>query len=102
MIPSCRNTLPSWYGDDRVSFSFHDQTIRLKATHSGTEHGMAYRTRVPGSRSLDSSRGDHVPPGRTGEPFTGRSQTGGQLVSNHAVREMRTAILELTSLAAIR
>jgi len=50
---------------------------------------MAYWTRAPGS-------GGHVPPGRTGEPFTGRSQTGGQIVSCHAVREMRRARVELT------
>jgi len=38
-----------------------------------TEHGMAYSPRGPGSRSRGSSRGSHAPPGRTGEPCTGRS-----------------------------
>ncbi len=28
-----------------------------------TEHGMAYRTRVPRSRSANSTRGRHAPPG---------------------------------------
>src|SRR6266516_8074407 len=30
---------------------------------SVTEHGMAYRTRVPRSRSANSTRGSHAPPG---------------------------------------
>ena len=30
-----------------------------------------------------------VPPGRTGEPFTGRRGTGDQIVGSHEVREMR-------------
>ena len=57
---------------------------------------MAYGARALWSRSPDSSRGIDAPPGRTGEPFTGRSRTGGQIVSSHEVREMRKAILELT------
>ena len=44
-----------------------------------TEHGMACRTRVPRSRSANSTRGSHVPPGRTGEPCTGGSGTGGRM-----------------------
>ena len=38
-----------------------------------TEHGMAYSPRGPGSRSRGNSRGSNAPPGRTGEPSTGRS-----------------------------
>ena len=30
-----------------------------------------------------------VPPGRTGEPFTGQSGTGDQIVGSHEVRKMR-------------
>ena len=62
---------------------------------SVAEHGMAYRARAPGSRSRDSSRGRNAPPGRTGEPFAGRSMTGGSRVSNYAVGEMPNAKLEL-------
>src|SRR6266849_9752782 len=36
-----------------------------------TEHGMAYGARALGSRSANSTRGRHAPPGRTGEPCTG-------------------------------
>ena len=36
-----------------------------------TERGMAYRARAPRSRSLRSSR-------RSGEPTTGRRETGGR------------------------
>src|SRR5712671_321559 len=43
-----------------------------------TEHGMAYGARALGSRSRGSSRGSHAPPGNTGEPWTGRSTTGGR------------------------
>jgi len=60
-----------------------------------TEHGMAYSPRGPGSRSRGSSRGRNDPPGRTGEPCTGRSTTGGQNVRRHAVREMRKAKMAL-------
>ena len=60
-----------------------------------TEHGMAYSPRGPGSRSRGSSRGSHAPPGRTGEPCTGRSTTGGRSAGSHAVREMRRARMAL-------
>ena len=43
---------------------------------SMTEHGMTYRTRVPGSRSRNSSRGSNAPPGNAVPPRTGRSATG--------------------------
>jgi hypothetical protein len=60
-----------------------------------TEHGMAYSPRGLGSRSRDSSRGGHGPPGRTREACTGRSATGGRSVRSHAVREMRRARVAL-------
>src|SRR6266545_3647849 len=41
-----------------------------------TEHGIPYRPRGPGERSRRSSRGHHTPPGRSGEPVTGRRATG--------------------------
>ena len=56
-----------------------------------TEHGMAYRTRVPGSRSANTTRGSDGPPGRTGEPCTGGSGTGGRMPRTYEVREMRSA-----------
>ena len=52
---------------------------------------MAYGARALGSRSANSSRGSDAPPGRTGEPFTGRSGTGNLMGRDHEVREMRTA-----------
>src|SRR5713101_3828580 len=58
---------------------------------SVTEHGMAYRTRVPRSRSAKSTRGSHAPPRRTGEPCTGGSGTGGRMPRTCEVREMRIA-----------
>lgn len=60
-----------------------------------TEHGMAYRTRVPGSRSANSTRGSDAPPGRTGKPCTGGSGTGGRMPRTCEVREMRNAEAEL-------
>ena len=36
-----------------------------------TEHGLAWRTRVPRSRRAKSPRGRDAPPGRTGEPGPG-------------------------------
>jgi len=60
-----------------------------------TEHGMACRTRVPGSRSANSPRGSHAPPGRTGEPYTGGSGTGGRMLRACEVREMRNAVAGL-------
>src|SRR5919202_5227261 len=42
------------------------------------ESGMAYGTRVLGSRSCHSSRGGHGPPGRSGKPATGRRAAGGR------------------------
>ena len=67
------------------------------ARSSVTEHGMAYRARAPGSRSRDSSRGSDAPPGKTGEPSTGRSRhaEGGSGIGNHAVGEMPKGKLEL-------
>jgi hypothetical protein len=74
----------------------HEWEAYVVLVHSSvTEHGMAYGARAPGSRSRDSSRGSYAPPGRTGEPFTGQSTTGGSRVSNHAVGEMPNAKLEL-------
>src|SRR5438128_12060850 len=61
------------------------------ARSSVTEHGIAYRTRVQGSRSANSTRGDDVPPGRTGEPCTGGSGTGGRMTRSCEVRVMRIA-----------
>ena len=58
---------------------------------SVTEHGMAYGPRGPRSRSSNSSRGRHAPPGRTGEPSTGRSGAGGRIIGYCEVREMRNA-----------
>jgi len=40
---------------------------------TATYRGMAYSSRGPGSRSPDSSRGSHAPPGRTGKLSAGRS-----------------------------
>ena len=56
-----------------------------------TEHGMACRTRVPRSRSANSTRGGNGPPGRTGEPCTGGSGTGGRMTRSCEVRVMRIA-----------
>lgn len=56
-----------------------------------TEHGMTCRTRVPRSRSANSTRGSHTPPGRTGEPCTGGSGTGGWMTRTCEVRVMRIA-----------
>jgi hypothetical protein len=56
-----------------------------------TEHGMAYRARARRSRSANSTRGGHVPPGHTGEPCTGGSGTGGWMTWRCEVREMRSA-----------
>src|SRR5260370_605989 len=61
------------------------------ARSSVTEHGMASRTRVRGSRSAHSTRGSDAPPGRTGEPCTGGSGTGGRMPRSCEVREMRNA-----------
>ncbi len=58
---------------------------------SVTEHGMVSRTRVPRSRSANSTRGSHAPPGRTGEPCTGGSGTGGRMPRSCEVRAMRNA-----------
>src|SRR6266446_1145164 len=66
-----------------------------------TEHGMAYRTRVPRSRSAKSTRGSHAPPGRTGEPCTGGSGTGGRMSRACEVREMRNAEAGLVMRRAI-
>jgi len=60
-----------------------------------TEQGMAYGARALGSRSRDSSRGGHGPPGHTREACTGRRATGGRSVKRHAVREMRRARMAL-------
>ena len=58
---------------------------------SVTEHGMAYGARALGSRSASSTRGGYVPPGRTGEPCTGGSGTGGRMARSCEVRKMRSA-----------
>ena len=42
-----------------------------------------------GRRSFRSSRGSHAPPGRTGEPSTGRRETGGRAVQRERVRDAR-------------
>src|SRR5712691_3324720 len=52
---------------------------------------MAYGARALGSRSANSTRGRNDPPGRTGEPCTGGSGTGGWRVRRCEVREMRNA-----------
>src|SRR5215831_8426750 len=61
------------------------------ARSSVTEHGMACRTRGPRSRSANSTRGSDAPPGRTGEPCTGGSGTGGRMPRACEGREMRNA-----------
>ena len=58
---------------------------------SVTEHGMAYGPRGLRSRSSNSSRGRHDPPGRMGEPSAGRSGAGGRIIGCCEVREMRNA-----------
>ena len=58
---------------------------------SVTEHGMAYGARALGSRSANSTRGRNDPPGRTGEPCTGGSGTGGRMTRSCEVRVMRIA-----------
>jgi hypothetical protein len=62
------------------------------ARSSVTEHGMAYRARARRARSAKSTRGGDVPPGHTGEPWTGGSGTGGWMVWRCEVREMRSAV----------
>src|SRR5215510_4411463 len=59
------------------------------ARSSVTEHGMAYRARARRARSANSTRGGHGPPGRTGEPCTGGSGTGGWMTRSCEVRVMR-------------
>ncbi len=44
-----------------------------------------------GLRSANSTRGGHDPPGRTGEPCTGGSGTGGRMTRSCEVRVMRSA-----------
>ena len=61
------------------------------ARSSVTEHGMAYRARARRSRSANSTRGGHVPPGHTGELCTGGSGTGGWMARRCEAREMRSA-----------
>src|SRR2546421_5011496 len=56
-----------------------------------TEHGMADGARALRSRSANSTRGRHAPPGRTGEPCTGGSGTGGWMTRRCEVRVMRIA-----------
>ena len=60
-----------------------------------TEHGMVSRT-SPRSPSGNSTRGSHAPPGRTGEPCTGGSGTGGRRARSCEVREMRIAVAART------
>src|SRR4051812_15099718 len=52
---------------------------------------MAYGARALGSRSANSTRGGNGPPGRTGEPCTGGSGTGGRMTRSCEVRVMRIA-----------
>src|SRR6266446_5564617 len=52
---------------------------------------MAYGARALGLRSANSTRGGHDPPGRTGEPCTGGSGTGGRMTRSCEVRVMRSA-----------
>src|SRR5438128_3343955 len=61
------------------------------ARSSVTEHGMAYRARARRARSANSTRGGNGPPGRTGEPCTGGSGTGGWMTRCCEVRVMRIA-----------
>src|SRR5262245_21070376 len=68
---------------------------------SVTEHGMTCRTRVPWSRSANSTRGSDAPPGRTGEPRTGGSGTGGHMARACEVREMRNAEAGLVMMRAM-
>lgn len=68
---------------------------------SVTEPGMAYGTRVPGSRSANSTRGSHAPPGPTGEPCTGGSGTGSRMPRACEVREMRNAEAGLVMVRAV-
>src|SRR5262245_61087388 len=55
-----------------------------------TDRGIASGTRVLGRRSFRRSRGSHAPPGRTGEPSTGRREIGGRAVQRERVRDART------------
>src|SRR6266478_4700787 len=68
---------------------------------SVTEQGMAYRVRTRGARSAKSTRGGHEPPGRTGEPGTGGSGTGGRLARRCEVRKVRIAEAGLVIVRAV-
>src|SRR5712692_6688661 len=61
---------------------------------AATEHGTAYGARALGSQSAKSTCGGDVPPGQTGELFTGGSGTGGRMARSCEVREMRSAKAE--------
>jgi len=56
---------------------------------SVTERGIAPGKRVLGRRSVRSSRGSYAPPGKTGEPSTGRRDTGGRTAQRERVRDAR-------------
>jgi hypothetical protein len=62
---------------------------------------MAYGARALGSRSANSTRGSHAPPGRTGEPCTGGSGTGGRMPRSCEVRAMRNAKAGLVIIRAV-
>src|SRR5262245_2569988 len=53
----------------------------LSTRSAVTEHEIAYGARAPRRRSSRSSRGGNVPPGRAGEPLTGRRGTGDPMES---------------------
>src|SRR5262249_20646113 len=63
-------------GPMRTSKGISSSTYVALVRTALTEHGMAYGPRGLRPRSLDSSRGSHAPPGRTGKPSTGPSQAG--------------------------
>src|SRR5215472_6194375 len=60
-------------------------------TYDEDERGIAYRARALWRRSAHSSRGGYVPPGRSGEPATGRRGAGGPEVQRGEVCVMQSA-----------
>src|SRR4051812_14721689 len=63
------------------------------------ECGIAYGARALWRRSVRSSRRSHDLPGATGEPSTGRRDTGARIDNDGEVREMRDAATVLEIIA---
>ena len=59
------------------------------------ERRIPYEARASWEQSAHRSRGSDAPPGRLEKPTTGRRGTGGETLSCHAVRERRSAEVEL-------